>query len=56
MNIFLNGLYVQGNHFYVCAEYLKCLDKINKTKHRYVFMHIILELFVVAFNLGNLEL
>jgi hypothetical protein len=40
----------------VCIEYLKCLDKINETKHMYVFMHIIWELFDVAFNLANLEL
>jgi hypothetical protein len=37
--------------FFVCA-----LHKINKTKHMYVFMHLILDLFAGTFNLGNLEL
>ena len=55
--MFSNGIYIQGNDFLrVCNVYLKYLDKINKTKHRYVFMHIILELFAIKFNLGNLEL
>jgi hypothetical protein len=41
----------------VCNVYLKYLDKINKTKNMYVFMHIMLEFYLlVHLNLGNLEL
>jgi hypothetical protein len=31
----------------VCNLYLKYLDKINKTKHMYIFMHIKLEFYLL---------
>jgi hypothetical protein len=32
----------------VCIVYLKYLDKMNKTKHMYVFMHIMLEFYLLV--------
>ena len=43
---------------YVCIVYLKYLDKINKTKHMYVFMHIMLEFYLLVhliLETSNLE-
>jgi hypothetical protein len=31
----------------VCNLYFKYLDKINKTKHMYIFMHIKLEFYLL---------
>jgi hypothetical protein len=43
---------------YVCIVYIKYLDKTNKTKHMYVFMHIMLEFYFLVhliLETSNLE-